>query len=741
MSILSKVILAGEKKYGAGTFLKASSAPRDFHRIPTGIFSLDLCIGGGIPICATSSAWGPPGSSKTFIAQKLMVQSSMLCYRCYKYEWDCKCEDGPLKLKSLYIDAEGCVSEDQEIFDPVSGFVGTLKEYVTHDTQNIVSYRKGGTLSIESPTRLIDSGIQDTVLLKTKTTELRVTHNHPVLLYKKGNPEWVSANDIEVGDYIARPWKCSFEGTSSGISMKEAEFIGMMLGDGTLTSTDGSIEFTKTNDEISDRVGELIRDKNYIVNKQDDRHCRLIMDSKKGNWYKKGDLSPLKQWLVDIGMIPQISSERKIPSFLLTETKDIICFLLTGLWMTDGHLNTARPSAAYSSSSRTLIVQVRWLLSRLGILGRIHKYEYQNPNHNPTYTVSINGLENLRILDSCLTLYSNRKDTLNKWLKHIPKTNKMSSEYLLPDYNSNLSCNKECFLNHSDVWWDQIVSTTEAGKIQCYDASVFQHHSWVANDVIIHNSFDWAWAEDIGVPEDTDVVYGLTGEEYVDIYHSALKADDVGLVIIDSIADLTPNAELAGSAEDNYVMTQARLVSYLIRKGKTILMKERKRGHKVAVLMLNQVRAKPAIGGRPSEEAPGGNASKHDFTLSARTGRRAVAKKDATGLSEYTLISVSLGSAMSKKKLLVLAGAAEFTVVTSNEHEFKRGTVMDWGAVLKRAIDYGFITEVNSKRCVFNKEEMSNDALFDLFREHKEVYYSLQNRIIDAARAEVLSRE
>jgi RecA/RadA recombinase len=361
MTKLSNVIRAGEKKYGTGTFLKASSAPRDFPRIPSGIFPFDRLLGGGFPVGCTSSVWGPPGSSKTYIAQKLTVQSNHLCHRCHEYIVNCQCKEGPLKLKTLFIDCEG--------------------------------------------------------------------------------------------------------------------------------------------------------------------------------------------------------------------------------------------------------------------------------------------------------------------------------------------------------------------------------------------SFAWDWADDIGVPPDLDVVYGLTGEEFVDVYHSALRATDVGLIVIDSIADLTPNAEMAGSAEDNYVMTQARLVSYMIRKGKTLLMKERKAGHSVTILMLNQVRAKPAVGGRPSEEAPGGNASKHDFTLSARTGRRAVGKMDERGLPEYTTVSISLGSAMSKKKCLVLAGVCQFNVSLSSESEFVRGTSLDFDAVLQAAINGGFITEGGSKKYIFDKVDYTKKELLELFHTKDGIYYPLQKRIIDKLKQEFLEKE
>lgn len=250
----------------------------------------------------------------------------------------------------------------------------------------------------------------------------------------------------------------------------------------------------------------------------------------------------------------------------------------------------------------------------------------------------------------------------------------------------------------------------------------------------VEGGFDWGWAEDIGVPPDLDLIEGLVGEEYVDILHSAIRSDDVGFIVMDSIADLLPVAELEGSAGDAYVATQARLVSYLIRKAKTLLLKEKRRGHLVGVLFLNQVRAKLAMGfGQPSEETPGGHASKHDFHLSARTGKRAVSKKDSYGLPEHTTVSVSLASALCKKKLFVMAGAAQFDVATSIEHEFKRGTVLDFKTTLQHGEETGIILKEGSSYTL-SAEEMkilNEKEVLDYWAENLQQYYSIQKRIVD----------
>lgn len=250
-------------------------------------------------------------------------------------------------------------------------------------------------------------------------------------------------------------------------------------------------------------------------------------------------------------------------------------------------------------------------------------------------------------------------------------------------------------------------------------------------------SFDWSWARSLGVPDDLMVVSGLIGEEYVDVFHSAIRADDVGLIVVDSLASMVPASEMEGSAMDTYVMTSARLVTYMVRKGKTLLLKERRRGHHVAVLILNQLRMKIAKGGQNPEEIPGGNASKHDFTLSVRTGRRATKDKDSNGLPMHTTTSIGLGGNMGKRKLLVLAGAAQFDVASSFEHEFTRGTPLDHAVVLKYAIDEGFLVKTSKgyTLSIVGREPLevkTQQALLDVWYDDNQQYLSAQKGIIEA---------
>jgi len=122
---------------------------------------------------------------------------------------------------------------------------------------------------------------------------------------------------------------------------------------------------------------------------------------------------------------------------------------------------------------------------------------------------------------------------------------------------------------------------------------------------------------------DIDVVdITLHPEHRTEIIEAAVRADDCGLVILDSLAGLVPKAELDGSYLDQQVATQARLIAKLSRRLNPLLVNEYRRGHHVAVVFLNQMRT--IIGGSnygPSETCPGGWAAKHFYRCSIRIGQ------------------------------------------------------------------------------------------------------------------------
>ena len=234
--------------------------------------------------------------------------------------------------------------------------------------------------------------------------------------------------------------------------------------------------------------------------------------------------------------------------------------------MTDGTVNSVRCSASFSTTSRKLVVHVRYLLSRLGILGRIFEYENEN---SISYNINVNGFENIKKLNKLLNFSSYKGKMLKQWSLGRVRNWKKPSEFYQPNYNPNLRrCSKRGeFMNNSDIWWDEIISINESGKIHCYDATVQKTHSWVVNDIVVHNTFDPRFAEKIGINLNKLLVsQSSVGEPTIDMICNLLESGEVQIIVVDSVAALIPSPELADPMQQQTIGLHARMMSKALRK-------------------------------------------------------------------------------------------------------------------------------------------------------------------------------
>ena len=105
----------------------------------------------------------------------------------------------------------------------------------------------------------------------------------------------------------------------------------------------------------------------------------------------------------------------------------------------------------------------------------------------------------------------------------------------------------------------------------------------------IEGAYDSTWAGKVGVDNDELLVTQPdTGEEAVDTAVGLVHAREVSLLIIDSVAALLPHKEQEASAEDSLMGQQSRLVTSMLRKLSAAQITERKRGHVVTILLINQ---------------------------------------------------------------------------------------------------------------------------------------------------------
>lgn len=204
------------------------------------------------------------------------------------------------------------------------------------------------------------------------------------------------------------------------------------------------------------------------------------------------------------------------------------------------------------------------------------------------------------------------------------------------------------------------------------------------------HALDPVYAKKLGVNlDDLYVSQPDTGEQALEITDQLVRSGAIDLIVIDSVAALTPKAEIDGEMGDQHVGLQARLMSQALRKLTGITNKS-----KTCVIFINQLREKVGIMFGNPETTPGGKALK--FYSSVRLDvRKGDVLKDSSGqIGNRTKVKVV------KNKLSPPFKVAEFDLI------YGKG-ISNEGCILDMGIETG-VLEKSGAWISYNGEKIAN---------------------------------
>ena len=385
-------------------------------------------------------------------------------------------------------------------------------------------------------------------LLKIKLRsgrEIKLTQEHPLLTLTG----WRPAVELHIGSRIATPRKIENFGNQRRPE-HEIKLLAYLIAEGHLGNN--FVLFSNMEEKIINEFSESIKQFDpslrivehskagcYRITKSEEEIKRTDSLRNSKNQFI-GRKSSISEWLHNLGIYGKLSPEKFIPECIFKLPKEQLAIFLNRLFSCDGSIYKSRKGEkhlwgiSYSSASKRMIRQIQHLLMRFGILSKLREKKIKTKNQIfDSFELEIStanildfikqigffgvkeGRQKICILESENIERNPNVDTIPSeiwdfyrpanWAEvgrkmgySIPKGLRTSINYSpsrqkllqISEIENNFALK---LLACSDIFWDEIISMEKLeGKFKVYDIAVPETHNFVANDIIVHNSYTGA---------------------------------------------------------------------------------------------------------------------------------------------------------------------------------------------------------------------------------------------------------
>ncbi len=252
-------------------------------------------------------------------------------------------------------------------------------------------------------------------------------------------------------------------------------------------------------------------------------------------------------------------------------------------------------------------------------------------------------------------------------------------------------------------------------------AAEAQKHGGMVAFIDAEHALDPEYAKKLGVKvNDLLISQPDSGEQALDIVESLVRSGAVELIIVDSVAALTPRAEIEGEMGQQHMGRQARLMSQALRKLTAITAKGG-----VTIIFTNQIRMKIGIMFGNPEETPGGKALKFYSSVRIDLRRTAQIKKGENIIGNRVKAKVVKNKVASPFKI------AEFDIIYGQgvDHE---------ADLLNSGVKYNVVKK-SGTWFIYDEQKLGQgiDAAKQFLKENPKLIVEITKKVKDTAKEAV----
>jgi recombination protein RecA len=238
----------------------------------------------------------------------------------------------------------------------------------------------------------------------------------------------------------------------------------------------------------------------------------------------------------------------------------------------------------------------------------------------------------------------------------------------------------------------------------------------IAAIIDAEHAFDPSYARKLGVDTNELLISQPdNGEQALEIADNLIRSGAIDIIVIDSVAALTPKAEIEGDMGDSKMGLQARLMSQALRKLTATINKT-----KTTCIFINQLREKIGVMFGNPETTTGGNALKFYASVRLDIRRVTTIKDGEDSLGSRTRVKVV------KNKVAPPFKKAEFDIMY-DEGISKTGEIVDLGADLNVIKKSGSWFSYGDTKLGQGREAVKN-----MLKDNEELAQELETKIMDA---------